>query len=89
MTDVEKADNISMGVVGDASQVLEALLTLNKNVLNSPESLFEALKVSYGTRKTVEEMMNTIKQQNLVLTAGPTDPLTPGTPMRPTGPGSP
>ena len=63
MTDVEKADNISMGVVGDASQVLEALLTLNKNVLNLPESLFEALKVTYGTRKTVEEMMNTIKQQ--------------------------
>ena len=63
MTNKEKANYRSMGVASDSVHVLDAIFKLKKNVLIFPEALFDALKIMYGTKISVKEMMSNVKQK--------------------------
>ena len=58
MSNIEKANNLAMGVVGDAALILETI----DQPIEFPEQIFNWLKETYGTKRTVEELMGSVKQ---------------------------
>jgi len=57
MPNKEKANSLAMGVVGDAALILETM----DQPMESPVQIFNWLKETYGTKRTVKEIMGSVK----------------------------
>ena len=57
-SNLEKVNYISMGVVGHAARVLQLAPTL----LDTPTSLFNVLRETFGNKRTIDEAMSDVRQ---------------------------